>query len=98
MTEFTPPTAEELAAIRKSTNLSAAEFGTLLGYKDPARVVRALELGERHGKPYQLSGPGTAALAYARALVAILDAGADCRAQDKAIAAAEALIPKRMRK
>ena len=98
MTTFSPPTPEELVAIRKSMNLSTAEFGALLGFKDSARAVRALEQGEWHGKPYRLTGSAMAALTYARALSAILDAHRSGRFLQSAVAQAEALLPKRMRK
>lgn len=97
MTGFPIPTPKELAQLRKSTHLSVEDFGKLMNYQDPARVVRALEKGERHGKPYRLSGTGMAALTYAMALAAILRASDDPRALAKAMTEAAALIPERMR-
>jgi len=94
---FAIPTPKELAQIRKSTRLSVEDFGKLLNFQDPARVIRALEKGERHGKPYRLSGTAMAALVYARTLAAILAARHSPKTLSAALKAAEDLIPERMR-
>lgn len=92
----TPPSPEQVAKIRAGLNLSAAEFGNLLGFKDAARAVRALEHGEWSGKPYRLSGAALKALSYAMAMKKIIDARNSGGSTDAPIDSAAALIPKRM--
>jgi hypothetical protein len=96
MTDFHIPTPKQLAQLRRSTHLSVEDFGKLLNYQDPARVVRALEKGERHGKPYRLSGTGMAALTYAQALAKILSHKNPAELL-AALNEAKVLIPERMR-
>jgi len=62
------PTPKQVAAIRAGLGLSTEAFGRALGYTDASRVVRALELGERNGKPYRLTGTGLKALEYLLAI------------------------------
>lgn len=65
---FTTPTTAELAQITKKTGLSSKEFGEAVGYSDAERTARALMKGERHGRPYAMSGTATNSLRYMLAL------------------------------
>lgn len=96
-----PPkyTPAQIAALRRSWNLSAKEFGELLGFKDAARVVRALESGEWHGKEYRLTGASMMALRYLQAIKTMVDAydrGAQFEV-DRCLHDLCDVIPKRMR-
>ena len=74
MTDINPPTPKELAQIRTSTGMTSDEFGQAIGYSDAARTIRALEKGERHGKPYLMSGTATRSMRYMLALKTMVDA------------------------
>lgn len=97
-----PPkyTPDEIAALRKSWNLSTEEFGQLLGFKDASRTVRALEHGEWSGKPYRLTGAAMKALEYIQHIkfaVDALDVGADERTIMRAMSRLAEVLPRRMR-
>lgn len=59
--------------MRESLGLSVEEFAAALGLKD-GRDVRALEVGRRHGKAFQLRGTGLQVLRYYRGIRAIIHA------------------------
>ena len=69
MTERAPPTAAQIRAIRQDElQISMSIFAEAIGYHDGERVIQALELGERNGRPFVLMGAASAALRYVRAI------------------------------
>lgn len=103
---FDIPTATELAQIVKDNNLTHKELGEAIGYSDAERTARALIKGERHQKPYVISGPAVSSLRYLLALAKLSKAHRnyqDDQTADNeerlatALDEAVAILPKRMR-
>jgi hypothetical protein len=67
-------TKEDLARIKDRTRLTSKEMGEAVGYSDAERTVRALLLGERHGRAYAMSGTAAKSLTYLLALYRLVEA------------------------
>lgn len=59
-----PPSPAYIRAARSNLNLNIREFEDAIGYSTDGRVGIALESGTRGGRPFELTGPAAAALAY----------------------------------
>lgn len=74
MKKFDPA---DLEALKVKFKMTSQDLGDAIGYADASRVVRALVKGERHGKPFSMSGTSVNALNYLLALQKLAVANRD---------------------